>query len=73
MKSCDSLIILKHLKPKSYQNEIFTLKGQTTGTERKTKFVYMFCSYIRSVTKLVYVLCVYVCVCWANTVSSELN
>jgi len=34
MKSCDSLIILKHLKPKSYQNENFTLKGQTTGTER---------------------------------------
>ena len=33
-KSCDSLIILKHLKPKSYQNETFTLKGQTTGTER---------------------------------------
>ena len=34
MKSCDFLIILKHLKPQSYQNENFTLKGQTTGTER---------------------------------------
>ena len=33
-KSCDFLVILKHQKPKSYQNETFTLKGQTTGTER---------------------------------------
>ena len=34
MKSCDYLIILKSLKPKSYQNETFTLKGKNTGTER---------------------------------------
>ena len=33
-KSCDFLVILKHQKPKSHQNETFTLKGQTTGTER---------------------------------------